>query len=127
MKKVILLDANNLIYRARYSAKFSREGDAAIVYSFFRSLRPIVEKFNPDFSKYDVVLSNYNGASWKKETKESFVKYIKEGGSLVVVHAADNSFPQWKEFNEMIGLGGWGGRNEKDGPYVYWKDVKASY
>lgn len=46
--KVLLLDANNLIYRARYSAKFSREGDAAIVYSFFRSLRPLVEKFDPD-------------------------------------------------------------------------------
>ena len=46
------------------------------------------------------------------------------GGNLVVVHAADNSFPKWKEFNEMIGLGGWGDRNEKDGPYVYWKDGK---
>ncbi len=22
----------------------------------------------------------------------------------------------------MIGLGGWGGRNEKSGPWVYWKD-----
>lgn len=81
--------------------------------------------FNPDFEKYDVVLSNYNGAAWKKETEESFVKYIKNGGNLVVVHAADNSFPKWKEFNEMIGLGGWGGRNEKDGPYVYWKDGKV--
>ncbi|MEC7395358.1 MAG: ThuA domain-containing protein, partial [Verrucomicrobiota bacterium] len=48
----------------------------------------------------------------------------KGGGNLVVVHAADNSFPEWKEFNEMIGLGGWKGRNEKDGPYVYWKDGK---
>ena len=84
-----------------------------------------VANFNPDFEKYDVVLSNYNGAAWKKETEESFVKYIKNGGNLVVVHAADNSFPKWKEFNEMIGLGGWGGRNEKDGPYVYWKDGKV--
>ena len=81
-----------------------------------------VEKFNPDFSKYDVVLSNYNGASWK-ETKESFVKYIKEGGSLVVVHAADNSFPQWKEFNEMIGLGSWCPQRERR-PLCYWKDGK---
>jgi len=48
LKKVLLLDANNLIYRARYSAKYAREGDAAIVYSFFRSLRPLVEKFDPD-------------------------------------------------------------------------------
>ena len=63
-----------------------------------------VAAFNPDFKKYDVVLSNYNGASWTKKTEESFVKYIKGGGNLVVVHAADNSFPKWKEFNEMIGL-----------------------
>lgn len=48
LKKILLLDANNLIYRARYSAKFAREGDAAIVYSFFRSLKPILEKFQPD-------------------------------------------------------------------------------
>ncbi len=48
LKKVLLLDANNLIYRARYSAKFAREGDAAIVYSFFRSLKPLLEKFKPE-------------------------------------------------------------------------------
>jgi hypothetical protein len=38
------------------------------------------------------------------------------------VHAADNSFPKWSAYNRMIGLGGWGGRNEKDGPYVRWKE-----
>jgi len=48
LKKVLLLDANNLIYRARYSAKFAREGDAAVVYSFFRSLKPLLEKFEPE-------------------------------------------------------------------------------
>jgi hypothetical protein len=37
----------------------------------------------------------------------------------VVVHAANNSFGDWDAFNQMIGLGGWGGRNEKTGPYVY--------
>lgn len=25
----------------------------------------------------------------------------------------------------MIGVGGWGGRNEKSGPYFYWEDGKA--
>lgn len=84
-----------------------------------------IPDFKPDFTKFDVVLSNYNGKPWLEETKKAFVKYIKEGGNLVVVHAADNSFPRWKEFNQMIGLGGWGGRNEKDGPYVYWKDGKV--
>ena len=75
--------------------------------------------FKPDFSKYDVVVSNYNGADWPKGTQEAFVKYVAGGGGFVVVHAANNSFGNWKEYNEMIGLGGWGGRNEKSGPYVY--------
>lgn len=86
--------------------------------------RDQISDFHPDFRKYDVVLSNYNGQSWTEKAKSDFVKYIHEGGNLVVVHAADNSFPKWKEFNAMTGLGGWEGRNEKDGPYVYWQDGK---
>jgi type 1 glutamine amidotransferase len=75
--------------------------------------------FKPDFGKYDVVVSNYNGAAWPNETQEAFVKYVAGGGGFVVVHAANNAFGNWQEYNEMIGLGGWGGRNEKSGPYVY--------
>ena len=37
---------------------------------------------------------------------------------MVIVHAANNAFGDWKEYNEIIGLGGWGGRNEQSGPYV---------
>jgi type 1 glutamine amidotransferase len=47
------------------------------------------------------------------------VEYVHGGGGFVVVHAANNSFGDWKEYNEIIGLGGWGGRSEKSGPYVY--------
>jgi type 1 glutamine amidotransferase len=80
--------------------------------------------FNPKFADYQVVISNfgYGAAPWPEETKKAFVEYVKNGGGFVVVHAADNSFPEWPEFNEMIGLGGWGGRNEKSGPYVYFND-----
>ena len=77
------------------------------------------EKFKPDFKNYAVVISNYNGDAWPAETKQAFVDYVKSGGGFVVVHAANNSFGDWKEYNEMIGLGGWGGRNEASGPYVY--------
>jgi len=78
--------------------------------------------FSPDFSKYDIVVSNFGfgAADWPAETKAKFVTYMEEGGGLVVVHAADNSWGNWLEFNKMIGLGGWGGRNEKSGPYVYY-------
>ncbi len=52
---------------------------------------------------------------------------MSNGGGVVVIHAADNAFPEWKEFNEIIGIGGWGKRSEKSGPWVYWKDGKAFY
>ena len=29
--------------------------------------------FNPEFSKYDVVVSNYNGAMWSKKTQQAFL------------------------------------------------------
>ncbi len=80
--------------------------------------------FHPDFAKYDVVVMNYTGDKWPEATNKDFERYVANGGGLVIVHAADNAFPQWKEYNEMIGLGGWGERNEKSGPYVYYKDGK---
>lgn len=77
--------------------------------------------FKPEFSNYDVVVSNFgwNAAPWPESTQKAFESFVAGGGGLVIVHAADNSFPEWPEFNKMIGLGGWGGRNEKSGPYVY--------
>lgn len=48
MKNLLLLDGANLMMRARFSAKRFGKGDHAVVYSFFRSLRPIVEKFYPN-------------------------------------------------------------------------------
>ena len=78
--------------------------------------------FAPAFDRYDVVISNfgYNASDWPQATQQAFETYMKSGGGYVVVHAAYNSFPSWKEHSRMIGLGGWGGRTEKDGPYVYY-------
>ncbi len=81
-----------------------------------------MDSFKPDFGKYNVIIANYTGDDWPKATRDAFVQYMSNGGGLVVIHAADNAFPNWPEWNEMIALGGWGGRNEKSGPYVYWKD-----
>jgi len=78
--------------------------------------------FAPTFKKYDVVVSNFGwrAADWPETTQKALEKYMKKGGGFVSVHAADNSFPNWLEYNKMIGLGGWGDRNEKNGPYVYY-------
>ncbi len=74
--------------------------------------------WRPAFSNYDVVVSNYNGELWPKAIQEQFEAYVSGGGGFVAVHAANNSFPQWKAYNEMIGVGGWGGRSELSGPYL---------
>lgn len=80
--------------------------------------------FAPKFSDFDVVVSNYNGKPWSDATNAAFADYVRGGGGFVSVHAADNSFPAWSDYNQMIGVGGWGGRNEKDGPYVRWREGK---
>lgn len=80
------------------------------------------QQWRPAFAKYDVVISNYNGQEWPAPVKTAFEKYMREGGRFVCVHAANNSFPNWLEYNQMIGLGGWGGRTEKHGPYVYYNE-----
>jgi len=89
-----------------------------------------IEKFKPDFASYDVVVLDYDGydrKGWSERTKTAFVEYVETGGGVVVYHGADNSFPKWKEYNEIIGLGGWGGRNEKDGPMVRWRDGEVVF
>ena len=81
-----------------------------------------MSSFKPKFSDYDVVVSNYNGEAWSEPTQPSFTDYVHGGGGFVSVHAANNSFPDWPAYNQLIGVGGWGGRTEKDGPYVYYDE-----
>ncbi|MCG6157029.1 ThuA domain-containing protein [Rubinisphaera margarita] len=81
--------------------------------------------FRPNFADYDVVVSNYNGTLWSEQTRKDFVAYVKNGGGFVSVHAANNSFPEWPEYNQIIGLGGWGGRSEASGPYIRFREGKV--
>ena len=80
------------------------------------------EKWRPEFSEYDVVVSNYNGEMWPEPVREAFNDFVQNGGGFVSVHAANNSFPGWTEYNRMIGVGGWGGRTELSGPYLRLRD-----
>jgi type 1 glutamine amidotransferase len=63
------------------------------------------EAWRPDFSKYQVILSNYNGQPWPFAVQKSFMEFVENGGGVVIVHAANNAFPGWKEYDQMIGLG----------------------
>ena len=63
------------------------------------------DSFRPDFGKYDVVLTNYNGDLWPAAVRKALEKYVSGGGGLAVMHAANNAFEGWPAYNEMIGLG----------------------
>jgi type 1 glutamine amidotransferase len=78
--------------------------------------------FHPDFRAYRVVLSNYNGEPWPAAVQADFVEFVRSGGGFVVYHAADNSFPQWAEYNQMIAVGGWG---KQVGPYARFRDGRV--
>ncbi len=80
--------------------------------------------FEPDFSAFDTVLLNYEAPDerWPAALKSSFERYVRNGGGLVAVHAADNAFPGWRAYNEMLGVGGWAGRDERSGPYWHYED-----
>jgi len=80
--------------------------------------------FKPEFKKYKAVVLNYDGPDWPADLRKELEDFVGGGGGLVVVHAADNAFPNWPEFNLMIGVGGWRGRNENAGPMWYFKDGK---
>lgn len=77
--------------------------------------------YKPDFDKYEVVVMNegFGAADWPKATQKAFEKYMASGGGMVSIHAANNCWPKWEEYNKMTGIGGWSGRNEKSGPYLY--------
>jgi hypothetical protein len=86
--------------------------------------------FAPTFAGYAAVVMVYEGAEFPDATKRAFVEYMKNGGGLVAVHDTDNAFPFWPEWNEMIGVGGWGykkdgnigARDETWGPKIRWRD-----
>jgi len=66
--------------------------------------------WNPRFDAYDVVIQNTNNihdtsVHWPGRVEEQLEKYVKAGGGLYILHSANNSFPHWREYDRMIGLG----------------------
>ena len=125
LKALILDGQNNHNWKSTTPViKYALESSGKFTVDVATSPAKETTGFAPVFKNYNVVISNYNGARWPKETDAAFLDYVKNGGGFVCVHAANNSFGDWAEYNTIIGLGGWGGRNEKSGPYVTYRDGK---
>lgn len=72
------------------------------------------DAFRPPIETFDAVILNYNGEPWPAPFNDALDEYVKTGkGGLVIVHAANNAFGNWKQFNQMIGMG-WRGNGGGD-------------
>jgi type 1 glutamine amidotransferase len=63
------------------------------------------DTWNPSLTGHQVLINNYNGAEWPRAMKTAFVRFVSEGGGVVNVHAANNAFTAWDDFNTMLGIG----------------------
>ena len=75
--------------------------------------------WRPDFRQYRAVVNNFNGGHtrtgirWPGRVEQALEEYVRGGGGLVIYHAANNAFLEWRAYNDMIGLG-W--RDKSFGP-----------
>ena len=54
--------------------------------------------------RFQLFLLDYNGPDWSPAANAAFLAAVAGGTGVVAVHAANNSFPEWKEYEKMIGL-----------------------
>lgn len=71
---------------------------------------PAYGAWRPDFAKFDVVVQtcndiNHSGPLWPAPAREAFVRFVHDGGGVFILHSANNAFPDWEEYNRIIGLG----------------------
>jgi type 1 glutamine amidotransferase len=84
------------------------------------------DTWRPQFAKYKAVIVNFNGGHqadgvrWPAQVERALDAYVRSGGGLIVLHAANNAFLQWPDWNRMIGLG-W--REKTFGPGIVISDA----
>ncbi|NOW95595.1 ThuA domain-containing protein [Mucilaginibacter sp. SG564] len=75
----------------------------------------VQSNWEPNFKKYDVVIQNTNNIQnpklkWPLRVQRELENYVKNGGGLYILHSANNAYPDWPGYNQMIGLG-WRSKN----------------
>ncbi|TAH39522.1 MAG: DUF1080 domain-containing protein [Planctomycetota bacterium] len=55
-------------------------------------------------AQYRVFVLNYNGPRWGEPAETNFLNAVRSGAGVVVVHAANNAFEGWTEYEKMVAL-----------------------
>jgi len=52
----------------------------------------------------DLIVLDYNGPRWGEAAEQGFLQAVREGTGVTVIHAANNAFPGWAEYEKLVGL-----------------------
>lgn len=52
----------------------------------------------------DLLVLDYNGPRWGEAAERSFLEAVRAGCGVAVVHAANNAFEGWDDYETMVGL-----------------------
>jgi type 1 glutamine amidotransferase len=55
-------------------------------------------------SAYDVFVLDYNGKRWSSTAEANFLTAVEGGVGVAVIHAADNAFRGWTEYERLVSL-----------------------
>lgn len=73
--------------------------DATITYEPAKTLADAGE-----LAKYQVLVLDYNGPRWGEAAEANFLAAVRGGTGVSVIHAANNAFPGWTEYETLVGL-----------------------
>jgi type 1 glutamine amidotransferase len=72
--------------------------EATITYEPARTLADARE-----LGKYAVLVLDYNGPRWGEPAESNFLAAVRGGTGVSVIHAANNAFPGWTEYETLVG------------------------
>lgn len=53
---------------------------------------------------YEAIVLDYNGPRWGEAAEKNFLAAVSSGVGVSVIHAADNAFPGWEEYETLVAL-----------------------
>ena len=77
------------------------------------------------FARCEVILSDWNAwgdakvKEWPAETREAFLRFVRQGGGYVVVHAGSSSFYDWPEYQQLSGASWKLGQTSHGAPHEF--------
>ena len=68
------------------------------------SIWPGAALSNPyDVERYSLFVIDYDGARWGEPAEANLLAAVRAGAGLAVLHAANRAFPDWAEWQELVG------------------------